>query len=54
MSAADREKCKCGLPEDDPIHSYSTEWQKSHAFYPADTPLPPPRAESQNRDQKLG
>jgi len=27
--------CKCGSPKDDPIHSISTEFQKSHTFEPS-------------------
>lgn len=30
--------CKCGLPKDDPIHSYTTEWQQMHTFIPKSAP----------------
>lgn len=33
-------RCKCGLEKDDPIHSFSTEWQQMHTFIPATTPSP--------------
>lgn len=34
--------CKCGLPKNDPIHSYTTERQQMHAFTPKNaTPAEP-------------
>jgi len=31
------DRCKCGLDKDDPIHSFSTEWQAMHLYEPRTT-----------------
>lgn len=37
-SPTPEQTCKCGLPKDDPIHSYTTEWQQMHTFIPKSAP----------------
>lgn len=38
-AAIQDERCKCGLDKDNPIHSFSTEWQPMHKFTPKSTAL---------------
>lgn len=39
--------CKCGLEKDDPIHSFTTEWQQMHRFESsAATPVAAPQQTS--------
>lgn len=40
-AGAQDDRCKCGLGKDDPIHSFTTEWQQMHRFMPSTTAAPP-------------